>query len=135
MTKRRNTTKPQGTLSVEDVTMFYLNMWALRDAIATGNLQEIDAAYMEMWDVVPCTTTNDGARIRARNIRRKQDELEQAAKEQPKRRFGDLSLAERQEAIDRLHALVMRELAPTRRFDDLTDGEQVAHLRGMWGEG
>lgn len=138
MTKKRNVTKPQGTLSSEDVTKFYLGMWALRDAIETGNLQKINAAYMELWDVVPSTTTNDGARTRARNIRRKQETLEQLAKEQakPNRQFEDLSPAEQEEVIAKLEAYNRTLLAngpAIVRFDLLDDDAQVDQLKALWG--
>lgn len=140
MAKKRNATKPQGTLSVEDVVNFHLRMWDLRDAIATGDLRKIDAAYMRLWDVIPNTTTNTGAKTQARNIRRKREETQQAA-QQPDRRLEDLTLAEQEHLLTRLAGFVSQideqdaqHLAcrPLTEFDNLSDEEQIAHLRELW---
>lgn len=78
--KKRNYTKPQGTLSVDDVTNLHLALWQLRDAIVTGNLQAVDAASLAIWRCIPNTTTNDGARTRARNLYRKQQDFRELPK-------------------------------------------------------
>lgn len=75
MAKKRNTTKPQGTLTSEDVTQLYLALWALGDALLAGDTKTALDLHVKVFGTIPDTTTNDGARTRARNIRRKRNQL------------------------------------------------------------
>lgn len=138
--KKRNTTKPQGTFTPEEVTNLFLALHKLSDAIDTGNLPAIKNAQLDVFGAIPWTTTNAGAQTRARNIRRKQEEEanqkthDQSAKEA----FMALSPAEQEQQLRKLERIVKQlgieePATPPADFDNLTDDAQIAQLRELWG--
>lgn len=137
--KKRNTTKPQGTFTPEEVTNLFLALHKLSDAIDTGNLQAIKNAQLDVFGCIPYTTTNTGARTRARNIRRKQEEeADQKAQNEDKGAFAALPLAEQRRHLDRLELLVKQlgieePATPPVDFDNLSDDAQIAQLKELWG--
>lgn len=151
MAKKRNTTKPQGTFTPEEVTNLFLALHKLSDAIDTGNLQAIKSAQLDVFGTIPWTTTNAGAQTRARNIRRKQEEeaAQKTQEEAKKDAFMALSRAEQEQQLRKLEqiieqlsprdlkyldkALTPETSTPVADFDNLSDDAQIAQLRELWG--